>query len=134
MAYYQRVFVLFLTSLYVVMLLGLTTYLHLCEGKPVEASLNVLETDKCPNCILKQSLEDDCCQIEQETLQIEEKDYFSSQFDFRFTELFAIALPFFNLSLQIEEQDETQKFPAYSYRQKTPPNESLNILNCVYRI
>lgn len=134
MANCKRVFVLFLLSLYVVMLLGFTTYRHLCGGKLVEASLVVLETDQCPNCILKSTMVDDCCKIERETFQIEEKDYFLSQFDFKFTELFAIALPSFILSLQIREQDQTQKFPAYSSRHKTPPNEFTYILNCVYRI
>lgn len=131
---YQQAFILFLASLYLVISIGLAMNIHTCEGLVMEASLVELASKPCPKCISKQDCEDKCCQNELEMLQIDAEDYYPSLYEFKFTQLFASIIPFFQFSFLIDFQNLKSNSPGYSFQEKISPNEFIYILNCVYRI
>jgi hypothetical protein len=138
----NRVFVLFLTFLYLVLSSGFTTSTHFCEGIKQKTTLfnSHNKNEQCPVCAAKnknktQQQKKDCCKHQTELVKIAEKAQQISQQ--HFTSGFAgDALPhrFFGAVFETYIRPAAHQQPLYTSSSIPIRSNPLYIFHCVYRI
>ena len=141
----KKVFILFLSLIYLVLSSGFTQYSHFCKGTATEriSLTNTAHQDSdkpCPICSAKEkSLKDkkkDCCKHESKIIKVDDCVKKHNNFDFS-VKFWGDAIPNKMLGTVFDFEPivlDIEKNTAYSSTKVPILGNPLYILHCVYRI
>lgn len=137
----RKIFVIFLSLIYLVLSSGFTQYSHACKAMAVKTySLTHQNSDEpCPICNSKKKdqnkKKEGCCQHEAKVIKTDDSVTNYSQFDFS-VKFWGDAIPNELLGAVFDFAFETETHKTHSYLSSKIPirGNPLYILHCVYRI
>lgn len=137
----QKIFVIFLSVLYLVLSLGFTQNNHYCKGVIEQTSfISTHSTDKpCSVCSIKEKglkeKKKDCCKHESKLVKIEDPTQNNTVNEIRF-EIYGKTIPDHILGTASDFSPKSASLPSSVYSSSTIPIRSnpLFILHSVYRI